>query len=63
VTRTANSLRMHYIAVRADCNIVHPEITCSTHRLQITLSHKIGHFGDVLWIHTNQSRGLVGVLK
>jgi len=54
---------MHYIAVRADCNIVHPEITCSTHRLQITLSHKIGHFGDVLWIHTNQSRGLVGVLK
>ena len=26
----------HYIAVRVDCNVVHPEAICSPHRLQIT---------------------------
>ena len=31
----ANSLRMHYIAVHADCNVVHPEAVCSPHGLQI----------------------------
>jgi len=27
--QTANSLSMHYIAVRTDCNVVHPEAICS----------------------------------
>jgi len=37
---TANSLRMHYIAVHVDCNVVHPGAICSPHGLQIKFSQK-----------------------
>ena len=38
-TQTANCLRMHYIAVRADCRLLHPEAIYSPHGLQITFSY------------------------
>ena len=42
--RTANSLRMHYIAVCMDCNVVHPDAICSPCLVFIQYTYSILSF-------------------